>query len=352
MRRPNNKTLGIFCLLLFQGFLIAQGCLAHEVRPSYLALEESSTNNFTVIWKRPIKDGAAPDLTPQFPEQCQLALQPLVELTGAAKIQRGTLSCGEQGLNRGQIRIDGLAITLMDVFVRIQWLNGDSRQSLLKRSDTGLSLDEEATPPIADYIGLGFEHILSGYDHLLFLLALLLIVSSKMGLLKTVTVFTLAHSITLALATLGVVNVPSAPVEACIALSITLIAAEAIYKRRGFQSLAISKPWLVVFLFGLLHGLGFAGALTEMGLPQGDIPLALVLFNVGIELGQLLFVFVALLLAALVKRLIAKGFSRWGFFWNDVSGNVSYNVSTYVPAYGIGIIGVFWSLERAAGIIV
>lgn len=136
MRRANNKILLLLWLAIFPGFFIAQGSLAHEVRPAYLALEESSPNSFSMVWKRPIKEGAVPNLTPQFPEQCQLALQPLVELTGAAKIQRGTLSCGEQGLNRGQIRIDGLATTLMDVLIRIQWLNGDIRQQLLKRSDT------------------------------------------------------------------------------------------------------------------------------------------------------------------------------------------------------------------------
>ena len=251
-------------------------------------------------------------------------------------IQRGTLSCDEEGLHGGQITIDGLAITLSDVLIRIQWLDGDTRQQILKPTEPTLSLAKAITPPVADYIVLGFEQILSGYDHLLFLLALLLIVSGKIALLKTITTFTLAHSITLGLATLGMVNVPPAPVEACIALSITLMAAEAIYRRRGIESLTVSKPWLMAFLFGLLHGLGFAGALTEVGLPQGDIPLALLLFNVGIELGQLLFVFGALLLVVLAKRLTAHDLSQW----------------SYAPAYGIGIIGVFWSLQRAAGMLV
>jgi len=336
MGHSNKRVLLFFWLTLIQGLFIAQACLAHESRPSYLALEESSPNNFNVIWKRPFKEGAVPDLTPQFPEHCRLTLQALLEVSDTAKIQRGELNCDEQGLHRGQIHIDGLASTLMDVLVRIQWSNGDTRQHLLKRTEPTLSLDDAITPPIADYILLGKDHILSGYDHLLFLLALLLIVSGKMALIKTVTTFTLAHSITLALATLGVVNVPSAPVEACIALSIVLLAAEAIYMRRGIQSLATNKPWLMAFVFGLLHGLGFAGALSEVGLPQGDIPLALLLFNVGIELGQLLFVFGVLLLLALLKRFAARDLSQW----------------SYVPAYGIGAVGVFWSLERAAGILV
>jgi len=336
VRCTNNKALLFFWLTLVQGFFFAQGCWAHESRPAYLALEEQSANSFSVVWKRPSKENLIAKLSPQFPSHCQLAWQPLAELTGDAKIQRGTLSCDEQGLHQGQITIDGLATNLSDVLIRIQWLNGDTRQQILKRTEPTLSLDEAITPPIADYIALGFEHILSGYDHLLFLLALLLIVFDKIALLKTITTFTLAHSITLGLATLGLVNVPSAPVETCIALSIVLLAAEAIYMRRGFQSLATRKPWLLAFLFGLLHGLGFAGALAEVGLPQGDIPLALLLFNLGVELGQLLFVFGALLLVALTKRLAARDLSQW----------------SYVPAYGIGIIGVFWSLQRAAGILV
>lgn len=331
-----SRSLLFLWLLAGLGLFISQGALAHEVRPAYLALEEGSPNNFSVVWKRPSKEGMVPDITPQFPEQCQLEFQPLVELTGAAKIQRGTLSCDEAGLSRGEIRIDGLATTLMDTLIRIQWRNGDVRQQLLKRSHAGLSLDKGAAPPVADYIGLGFEHILSGYDHLLFLLALLLIVAGKLALLKTITAFTLAHSITLALAVLGVVNVPPGPVEASIALSIALIAAEAIYLRRGIQSLATARPWLVAFLFGLLHGLGFAGALTDVGLPEGDIPLALLLFNLGIELGQLLFVFVVLILLALVKRMLVSDLRHW----------------FYLPAYSIGGIGVFWALERVTGILV
>jgi len=321
--------------MLLLAWFASPAVLAHEVRPAYLSLEEASANNFSVVWKRPTKEGSVPDLTPLFPKQCQLTFQAIVELTGAAKVQRGTLRCDETGLTSGEIRINGLATTLMDVLVRIQWLDGESRQQLVKRSNPVLSLDQASAPPVADYIGLGFEHILTGYDHLLFLLALLLIVPGKIPLLKTITAFTLAHSITLALATLGVVNVSPGPVEACIALSIALIAAEAVYLQRGISSLATDKPWLIAFLFGLLHGLGFAGALTDVGLPEGDIPLALLLFNVGIELGQLLFVFLVLALVLVARRMFVGDLRRW----------------LAVPAYGIGGLGTYWALERVVGIL-
>ena len=184
-----------------------------------------------------------------------------------------------------------------------------------------------------DYTLLGVDHILSGFDHLTFVLALLLIVSGARRLLITVTAFTLAHSITLAAATLGVLWVPGPPVEAVIALSILFLANELIKVNRGEASLTARNPWVVAFAFGLLHGFGFAGALGEIGLPQNEVPLALLMFNVGVEIGQLLFVAVVLVGLLLVKRL----HDNWPVWLRQV------------PAYGIGGISAFWLIERVVG---
>lgn len=182
---------------------------------------------------------------------------------------------------------------------------------------------------------MGIEHILEGYDHLLFVLALLLIVSSGWLLVKTITAFTVAHSITLALVTLGFFSLPSRPVEAAIALSIVFLAAEIVYAKRGQTGLTHSAPWIVAFGFGLLHGFGFAGALADIGLPQAEIPVALLFFNVGVEIGQLMFVAAVLALKLLLNRLPVPA-----------SGQVSY-----VPAYTIGVVAMFWLIERVTAII-
>jgi hydrogenase/urease accessory protein HupE len=185
---------------------------------------------------------------------------------------------------------------------------------------------------VRTYTLLGIEHILTGFDHLLFVLALIILVKGTRRLLWTVTAFTLAHSITLALATLGVIHVPGPPVEATIALSIVFVASEIIQQARAREGLASRKPWLVAFSFGLLHGLGFAGALAEVGLPQNAIPLALPFFNVGVEIGQLLLIGAVLAAAQLVKTLVA--------------GRVHQAVAATVPAYAIGGIASYWVIER------
>jgi hydrogenase/urease accessory protein HupE len=185
------------------------------------------------------------------------------------------------------------------------------------------------------YLMHGVEHILFGFDHLLFVLALILIVQNGRVLLLTVTAFTVAHSITLSLATLGVVRVPGAPVEATIALSILLLACEIIRLQRGHSSMIAKWPWLVAFSFGLLHGFGFASALTEIGLPQGDVPLALFTFNVGVEIGQLVFIGVVLSALTLAGRI---GFSP-AFRRRALS----------VATYPIGTLAAFWFIERLTG---
>jgi hydrogenase/urease accessory protein HupE len=182
------------------------------------------------------------------------------------------------------------------------------------------------------YLALGVEHILTGFDHLLFVLALLLIVKSARRIVATVTAFTVAHSLTLAAATLGFVHLPQPPVEAAIALSIAFVAAEIVHGLDGRPGLTARAPWLVAFAFGLLHGLGFAGALAEIGLPQSAIPLALLCFNLGVELGQLAFVVALLACLALARRARIP--------WP--------RAARPLPAYAIGALAMFWVIERVA----
>ena len=180
---------------------------------------------------------------------------------------------------------------------------------------------------------MGIIHILSGFDHLLFVLALLLIVPNRWKLFKTITAFTVAHSITLALAALGMVNVPPGPTEAVIALSIVFLAGEIINSHLGKFSITEQYPWVVAMIFGLFHGLGFAGALTGIGLPQNEIPIALLMFNLGVETGQILFLIAVLVLVAILKNLKIK--------WPD-------HAWKWMP-YGIGSLAAFWTIERIIG---
>jgi hypothetical protein len=241
---------------------------------------------------------------------------------------------GREGLVGKRIAIDGLAATTTQVLVRIEFADGRVQTQLLRPSDAAFTVPARrpALDIARDYVVMGVGHILGGYDHLLFVLGLLLLVGGFAPLIKTITAFTLAHSLTLGLATLGLVHVPQAPVEAAIALSIVFLARELIEKQRGRPGLASRRPWLMSFGFGLLHGFGFAGALSAVGLPQGDIPLALAGFNIGVEAGQILFVVAALLVVALVRRAATRA-PAW---------------VRSVPAYGIGSLAAFWLIARVA----
>jgi hydrogenase/urease accessory protein HupE len=236
------------------------------------------------------------------------------------------------GLTGQTLHIDGLAATKIDVLARID--RGHGRIQTTRITPDAPAFRVEATPTAGQvsrtYLVLGVEHILLGIDHLLFVLALVLLVGGWKRLAATITAFTVAHSMTLAAAVLGFVHVPGPPVEACIALSIVFVAAEIVHARQGKSSLTARAPWLVAFTFGLLHGLGFAGALSEVGLPQLAIPLALLFFNLGVELGQLAFVAVVIGVMAALRRLPAPT-PPWG--WR-------------VAPYAIGTVAMFWVIQR------
>ena len=247
-------------------------------------------------------------------------------------IERWAAQCSG-GLFGSEVYIEGLTATLTDVLARFERLDGTTQVSRLTPSAPAweITASESGWQVAATYGTLGVEHILLGVDHLLFVLALLMIVSGARKLVATVTAFTVAHSLTLAAATLGWVQVPQAPVEAVIALSILFVAAEIVHWKQGRPGITRSKPWLVAFTFGLLHGFGFAGALHEIGLPEHAIPLALLFFNLGVEAGQLLFIGVVLLAWSALRRI---NWPQWA--WR-------------VPVYGIGAMAGFWTIERISG---
>jgi hydrogenase/urease accessory protein HupE len=321
---------------LFTIFLLLSSlgnpAIADEIRPGYLELNTTDGLVYSIKWKVPMKGDLVLSLSPVFPESCSERIPPSSMKSGGAMITRWSLAC-TTGIYEKQIRIDGLENTMTDVLVRVVHQDGITQMVRLTPSENGFEVAAKTSnlDVIKVYTALGIEHILLGVDHLLFVFALLLIVSGWRRLIGTITAFTLAHSITLAAATMGYVHVPQAPVEAVIALSILFLATEIIHNRQGRSGLAKRFPWLVAFIFGLLHGFGFAGALAEIGLPQQSIPLALLFFNVGVELGQLLFVAVVVAAGWVLKNLLAQRALQGG---------------EVAASYLIGSLSAFWLIER------
>lgn len=306
--------------------------IADEIRPGYLELNTTDGLVYSVKWKVPMKGDLVLSLKPVLPDSCSERIPPSSMQSGGAMITRWSLTCAG-GIYRKQISIDGLENTMTDVLVRIVHRDGVTQMVRLTPVEASFEVAAKTSnlDVIKVYTALGIEHILLGVDHLLFVFALLLIVVGWRRLVGTITAFTLAHSITLAAATMGYIHVPQAPVEAVIALSILFLATEIIHNRQGHPGLAKRFPWLVAFIFGLLHGFGFAGALAEIGLPQQSIPLALLFFNVGVELGQLLFVAAVVVAGWLLKKLLAQRVLQGG---------------EVAASYLIGSLSAFWLIER------
>jgi len=312
-------------LLLFPLF-----SYAHEIRPAYLEIKQTAETNYQVLWKIPLLGNKAPKIDPILPDNFTLK-QIDDEFLPDAYIRRYEGNYAG-GLNGKQISIQGLDLTLVDVLVQINLIDESSYTLLLQPDKSTATIPKEPNKweVIQLYILLGIEHILIGIDHLLFVLGLLLLVKGIKPLIQTITAFTVAHSITLGAATFNLINVPQAPVEAVIALSIVFLAREYLAVKEGKESLTANYPWIVAFTFGLLHGFGFAGALSEIGFPQKEVPLALFTFNVGVELGQLIFIGIVLLLWKILQKI------------NLPQPNWSWKV---LP-YGMGIIAAFWLVER------
>jgi len=322
-----RRWLGILCLALL---CLAGAARAHETLPAALSLQERGPAVWDLTLRIPAAQGRPPALRPRLPAHCAALPDPAERLLPAARqLDWRGVAC--RLVPGDSIVVEGLAATQIDLLLRIVPADGPALSQLLSPRAPAwvLPAQAQAAPPARAYFGLGVEHILGGTDHLLFVLALLLLVRRTLPLLRTVTAFTLAHSLTLAAAALGLVQVPGAPVEAAIALSIVFVARELL---RPAPGLAARRPWLVALAFGLLHGFGFAGALAELGLPAGEIPLALALFNLGVEAGQLLFL-AAVLLAWRGLMRARKSWPRW---------------AARVPAYALGAVSSCWLLQRLA----
>jgi hypothetical protein len=304
---------------------------AHESRPAYLQVDEIAPNRYTILWRTPNNAGQRLPVILALPDDVHDVSPRTVRELPDSRIEHRIVQ-SRSGLPGQRIAFVGLQGTITDVLVRVQLLNGEQSTTLVHPSDASVEVPRKRSlaEVARSYIAFGVEHILGGVDHLLFVLGLLLIVHGGKRIVATITAFTVAHSITLAAATRGWVQVPPAPVEAIIALSIVFIAVEIVRGMRGHPGITARAPWLVAFSFGLLHGFGFAGALAEVGLPQQAIPLALLCFNVGVELGQLLFVGVVLTLMAAWRRMPIST-PRW---------------LPWVTPYAIGGVAAFWMLQR------
>jgi len=305
---------------------------AHEIRPGYLEIKENADHSLQITWKQPMVGEYGFPLHPAISSGWMVDSLASVSYTESYLIKRWKIPTGHISLDKQTISIAGLEKTITDVLVQVTLLNGVSFTYLIKPVEpfVKLNLSKPQPPPVRQYIQLGIYHIWSGFDHLLFVFGLLLLVKKRSRLIWTITAFTIAHSITLALATLQIIKVSASFTEAAIALSIAFLAVELVRHYKGVNGFAYYYPWLVSFLFGLLHGLGFASALQDVGLPQNNIPLALFLFNVGVEAGQLSFVFVMLLLMALIRRSIVR-LPQWSY---------------KLPAYMIGTMAMYWIIER------
>ena len=321
--------------MLLLGLILAAAAEAHEVRPAYFELQEVGGDTYDLLWKVPAR-GADERLALRLrlPEGCRDAIAPSATMLDVAYVERSRIVCSG-GITGKEVHVEGLAATLTDVLARVERADGSTQIACLTPDRPSFVVEAAPRPleVVRTYLPLGIEHILTGVDHLLFVLGLLLLVRGFGRLVKTVSAFTVAHSVTLTLATLGFVHVSPAPVEAVIALSIVFVAREIVQPLDAVPSLARRQPWLVAFTFGLLHGLGFAGGLSAAGLPPGHVPLALLLFSAGVEVGHFAFIATVLALMAGLRRL-PFGRPTW---------------AQALPAYAIGGIAMFWVIERVSG---
>lgn len=306
---------------------------AHPLDPALLEMKEASPHVFEVVWKTPVSKLAEQPLKPLLPVACRVFNEMASEVSNVSLVQRFRADCAPSGLAGGTLKVQGLDAWKTDALLRIELMDGSTVRAVLREGHDSFLIPVAQGPwqVVHDYIALGIEHILSGWDHLLFVLGLVLLVRNKRTLLWTITAFTVGHSVTLSLAALGLVQIPPAPVEVLIALSILVVAVELLRSQDGGKvSFGSRYPPVIAVIFGFLHGLGFAGALAEVGLPAKEIPLALLTFNIGIEIGQLIFVAAVLMVIVLLRR--------WRYRWPSF---------VYaLPAYVIGSLSSFWIFDR------
>jgi hydrogenase/urease accessory protein HupE len=307
---------------------------AHDSRPILVEISEAGPNRYSAQWKVPtsVPPANIPEIL--LPAGCAQQGAGIAANGSASFLRRRTFECSESLANQTiRIRYPVLNPSLPTLF-RMKRASGEIVTKLVGPAETSWIVP--ATPTRAgvarEYAALGVRHILEGVDHLLFVLGLLLIVRDRWTLLKTITAFTAAHSVTLAIATLGYASAPLGPLNTAIALSILFLGPEVIRRQRGQTSFTIRRPWIVAFAFGLLHGFGFASGLAGVGLPSNELPLALLFFNIGVEIGQVGIVLIALLVERAL-RILETPSPRW---------------AQALPGYAVGSLGAFWTIQRAA----
>ncbi|WP_245632251.1 HupE/UreJ family protein [Edaphobacter aggregans] len=307
---------------------------AHDARPAYLEIKETAPGQYSVLWRTPEMAGMRLPIELRMPGDIKEVREPSIQELADSLVERHWIDAGPNGLAGKRIDFVGLQATITDVVVHVEMLDRRKWMTIAHPSQPWVELaaTQSTLGVMGTYIVQGVRHILFGADHMLFVLGLLLIIKDRWMLMKTVTSFTVAHSITLAIATMGYAEVPILPLNAAIALSILFLGPEIVRSWRGETSFTLRQPWVVAFAFGLLHGFGFASALTNAGLPRQELPLALVSFNVGVELGQLGFI--ALILALERSfRILEVRWPRW---------------AQALPGYTIGSLGAFWTVQRLA----
>jgi hydrogenase/urease accessory protein HupE len=334
MKRVLSLTPVLLWVLLLWVALFHGEAGAHEVRPAYLEIDETAPNHFDVLWKQPSLGTLILRLEPKVSNGL-LDTPPDEEYTANSFVIRRWQgrSLTRDSFDHATLRIEGLEHTITDALVNISFASGQQIQMVLKPGNPAFAIHLTGTGkmPVPAYLTLGIEHILTGFDHLSFVLGLVLLVRGRLRLLKTITAFTLAHSMTLAAAALGLVHVSAPVIESLVALSIVFVAVELARAWQGQEGVTTRYPWLIAFTFGLLHGFAFAGSLADIGLPAHNIPGALLLFNCGVEIGQLLFVGAVLTVIAILRRVrwaALGGYGRW------------------IAPYGIGALASYWMLER------
>ena len=344
MSRAMLTVLAVLAVALTGG-----AALGHEVRPAYLEIKQADAERYDLLWKGPARGDRRLGVYVRLPERCKIVGQPSGSFAGDAFVERWTV-VAPGGLTGAVVNIDGLVGTQTDVLARVERLDGTTQTARLSPAVPAFTIDavQRRADVARTYTVLGIEHILGGVDHLLYITAMLFLVKGWRRVLLTMTAFTATHSLTLTAAALGFVRIPPPPVEASIALSIVFVAREIVYARRGQPGLAARRPWLVSFTFGLLHGLGFAGALSEIGLPQGAIPVALLFFNAGVEIGQIVFVAGVLGVyvgAARVARVAKRAAAHAGH--RPIPWLTRPRLAV-AGAYAIGTAAMFWVIERTA----
>ena len=319
--------------LLALGLLLVQAAEAHRFAPSLLKVTEIADQQYAVVWKTPAQGTSSTPLRPLWPDSCEITNSSPPQMEGTGRVDSWQMRCdqlGEDGLVGETLGVDGLGPNQASALVMVSLLDGRNYQQVLDAGQTQFVIPAESSAGevAGDYSLLGMEHIWGGMDHLLFVFGLLLLVGGGTRLLWTITAFTVGHSITLSLVTLGFFDYPVALVEFAIALSIFVLAVELTRIRK--HDMLWRNPWWLAGGFGLLHGMGFAGALAETGLPQDNLPLALLFFNVGIEVGQIAFILAVLAIWYLVRKPMAP--------WRDRL--------MPVPVYVLGSLSAMWCIER------